>query len=496
MNPQVSTGDSRQKLAPEALSVRLQLVGVPRRNNAGARFWRFAVIAEVIADLLTITFSVMLGYFLYNWMSLGRQVYYEVSTVFAAAAAFALLMILMLYRSGAYRRGKSLLRVRETEQVLRVSAEAFVVAITASFLFSFLFSRWLLTLCLVLVPLALFLQKNALDVVISILQSHGYGMERLLIYGAGSTGRRVLSVLTRSPKLGLDPILFVDDDPAKSGTRVTAKSNGHRTHIPVVRGPVDRDVLFQYGVDSLIIAVPSISRDMLLYINEEAARSNVRVFFVPSQLLLADPLVEYRDIGGMLLASFDKPERWVGHEVVKRGLDVLGALLLLTVGAPLLLLLAILVKLDSPGSAWFRQERVGENGTLFRMFKLRTMYNDASPYEFSPTQSADSRITRIGRFLRKTSLDELPQLFNVLGGSMSLVGPRPEMPFIVDQYSDWQRQRLRVKPGLTGLWQLSGDRAFLIHENIDYDLYYIQNRNLFMDLAILLHTPVFAMRGI
>ena len=98
--------------------------------------------------------------------------------------------------------------------------------------------------------------------------------------------------------------------------------------------------------------------------------------------------------------------------------------------------------------------------------------------------------------LRRTSLDELPQLFNVLAGSMSLVGPRPEMPFIVEQYNDTHRQRLQVKPGLTGLWQLSGDRAFRIHENIEYDLYYIQRRNFFMDLAIVLHTVVFAMRGI
>jgi lipopolysaccharide/colanic/teichoic acid biosynthesis glycosyltransferase len=124
------------------------------------------------------------------------------------------------------------------------------------------------------------------------------------------------------------------------------------------------------------------------------------------------------------------------------------------------------------------------------------MYTDASGSDYSPQTQNDPRITRFGRFLRRTSLDELPQLLNVLQGSMSLVGPRPEMPFIVNEYGDKERQRLQVKPGLTGLWQLSGDRAFLIHENIEYDLYYIQHRNLFMDLAVLLHTSIFAMRGI
>jgi lipopolysaccharide/colanic/teichoic acid biosynthesis glycosyltransferase len=165
-------------------------------------------------------------------------------------------------------------------------------------------------------------------------------------------------------------------------------------------------------------------------------------------------------------------------------------------GIPVFLLLAAAIKLDSSGPVLLRQERVGRHGKLFGMFKFRTMRTGTELYDYSPQASSDSRITRLGRFLRRTSLDEAPQLLNVFQGSMSLVGPRPEMPFIVDQYTEKHRQRLDVKPGLTGLWQLSGDRAFLIHENLEYDLYYIQNRNFFMDLAILLHTSIFAMRGI
>jgi lipopolysaccharide/colanic/teichoic acid biosynthesis glycosyltransferase len=130
------------------------------------------------------------------------------------------------------------------------------------------------------------------------------------------------------------------------------------------------------------------------------------------------------------------------------------------------------------------------------MYKFRSMYVQASGPDYSPKTQDDPRITRVGKFLRKTSLDELPQLLNVLQGNMSLVGPRPEMPFIAEKYGEKERQRLQVKPGLTGLWQLSGDRAFLIHENIEYDLYYIRHRNIFMDLAVLLHTSIFAMRGI
>jgi lipopolysaccharide/colanic/teichoic acid biosynthesis glycosyltransferase len=124
------------------------------------------------------------------------------------------------------------------------------------------------------------------------------------------------------------------------------------------------------------------------------------------------------------------------------------------------------------------------------------MYHDVPPYGYSPRAQRDPRITRVGRFLRRSSLDELPQLLNVFLGQMSIVGPRPEMPFIVEQYTPLQRQRLVVKPGMTGLWQISADRAFLIHENLEYDLYYVRRRSLFMDIAILLHTFLHAAHGI
>jgi lipopolysaccharide/colanic/teichoic acid biosynthesis glycosyltransferase len=161
---------------------------------------------------------------------------------------------------------------------------------------------------------------------------------------------------------------------------------------------------------------------------------------------------------------------------------------------PLFLLIAFLIKVDSRGPALFIQKRVGRNGELFNIFKFRSMYINAPKYDFSPTTSVDPRITRIGRFIRQTSLDEFPQLINVLLGHMSLVGPRPEMPFIVQNYTPAQRQRLQMTPGITGLWQLSADRAHQIHENIQYDFYYIRNRGFFLDIAILIHTLFFAIR--
>ena len=124
------------------------------------------------------------------------------------------------------------------------------------------------------------------------------------------------------------------------------------------------------------------------------------------------------------------------------------------------------------------------------------MFIETDHYAVNPLDQKDPRITRVGRFLRKPSLDELPQTINVLKGNMSFVGPRPEMPFIVAEYNEIHKERLKVLPGITGLWQLSGDRKKAIHENMDYDLYYIRNASFFLDMAILIETLIFAFRGI
>jgi lipopolysaccharide/colanic/teichoic acid biosynthesis glycosyltransferase len=171
---------------------------------------------------------------------------------------------------------------------------------------------------------------------------------------------------------------------------------------------------------------------------------------------------------------------------------VIGLILLLM----LYPVLAILVKSSSSGPVLFRQQRVGKAGRPFAMYKFRTMYEDAPAYSYSPTAGRDPRITPVGRFLRRTSLDELPQVINVLLGQMSIVGPRPEMPFIVEQYTPTQRQRLALKPGMTGLWQISADRAYSIHQNPECDLYYARHRSIFLDIAIMLHTFLVAARGV
>ena len=171
------------------------------------------------------------------------------------------------------------------------------------------------------------------------------------------------------------------------------------------------------------------------------------------------------------------------------------ALTVLVVGLPLFLLTALLIKRESPGPVFFRQRRVGKDGQPFEMIKFRTMFVERSGDAPKPKTHDDPRLTGIGRWLRRYSLDELPQVLNVLKGDMSIVGPRPEMPFIVEKYGPLERERLRAKPGLTGLWQISYARGEAIHENMEYDIYYIEHQSFLLDLVIIALTGFAVVKG-
>jgi lipopolysaccharide/colanic/teichoic acid biosynthesis glycosyltransferase len=229
---------------------------------------------------------------------------------------------------------------------------------------------------------------------------------------------------------------------------------------------------------------------------------------------------------GTVLKSYYYAVHLVCKKAVKRLMDIIFSLILLVVFSPVLVLIAVLIKLDSKGPAIFTQMRIGVErrtrnqdtqwdeelwelddrfrdrrmknlrGKPFKIYKFRSMDTKAPKYARSPSSVKDSRLTRIGRFLRQSSLDELPQLFNVLKGEMSLVGPRPEMPFLVVEYNDFHAIRLQMKPGITGLWQLYGRRDVPIHQNLNYDLEYIRNWSLALDVEVMIKTVWAVIKGI
>lgn len=229
------------------------------------------------------------------------------------------------------------------------------------------------------------------------------------------------------------------------------------------------------------------------------ADMQIRMIMAPALTDVAGPRIHTQPVAGLPLIHVSTPNLGSGQRFLKRSFDLLGAVALLTVLSPVLLAVAVVVRFDSLGPILFRQVRVGTGGQHFLMFKFRSMVVDAEQRLAALQEQSegngvmfklktDPRITKVGRFLRRFSLDELPQLFNVLNGSMSLVGPRPPLPTEVEQYQRHVRRRLMVRPGLTGLWQVSGRSLLSWDDTVRLDLYYVENWSLAGDIAILLKT--------
>jgi exopolysaccharide biosynthesis polyprenyl glycosylphosphotransferase len=481
----------------EPLEVRRTSSGIGERGEGVQRRFEAVVnVLERVADFSAVVIGVFAARAIHESLHLGKDVRYPFHVVASGAAFFALVFVFLMDWEGGYQRGNSLLRIRETERILRVGMKAFLFVFPITFLAGQLFSRWLLILAMSILPLFLVAEKQLFWQCVRRMHAKGHGVENVLIYGAGFTGRKVFSALARSPKLGFNPVAVVDDNRDLAGETIFEHSYRRERSVSIIPGPITRQQIADCGARRVIVAIPSIPHDRFNEVLAEAIAAEARVAFVPRLSFSSEATTQCAEIDGLLISELGYLPKSPAYEMAKRVFDFLSSIVLIILALPLGVIIAILVRQDSPGPILFSQLRIGRGGKPFRLYKFRSMYVDAAKYGLHPQEAEDPRITLVGRFLRRTSLDELPQLINVLRGEMSLVGPRPEMPFIVEQYNTHQRQRLEVIPGITGLWQLSADRAFLIHENIFYDLYYIRHRSFFMDVAILLHTLAFAMRGI
>jgi exopolysaccharide biosynthesis polyprenyl glycosylphosphotransferase len=301
------------------------------------------------------------------------------------------------------------------------------------------------------------------------------------------------------PNLGYQIIGYVDDNPDK-GEGEIGRFRG--------LGALDNlsAVIDSESVDEVIITLPWNYHRRILSVLRECARRDVTARLVPDLFQMSMSRVEISDLGGVPLIEVHEIAFSHSERMFKRAVDLFGALVGLTLGAPIFGLIALAIKLDSPGPVLFKQVRVGKNNELFDVYKFRSMrvgaeselealrdLNEADGPIFKMRE--DPRITRLGRFLRRTSLDELPQFINVLRGEMSLVGPRPPIPDEVTQYKPWHKRRLAVRPGITGMWQVSGRSELTFDEMVLLDLYYIEHWSPWLDLNILLRTIPTALLG-
>lgn len=319
---------------------------------------------------------------------------------------------------------------------------------------------------------------------------------KVLIIGAGHAGQTLAARIQETPELGLTLVSFVDDDINKIGRQLFGR---------MIEGPVGSvpDVVRRHGVQEIFIAINSVEYSRLLEIIELCRSTYLPVTVTADHFRIVHNKINTSEFTFVDSLTIRPLRGGNPNRKLKIAFDMLGAGLIVLLLSPLLLAVAIAIKLDSKGPVFFSTEVVGKDGKLFRWYKFRTMIANNDPEihrkyveqiikENSATKKLDRdpRITRVGSILRKYSLDELPQLFNVLRGEMSMIGPRPCLPYEYNQFDEWHRRRFAVTPGMTGLWQVFGRNRndVTFNDSIILDLYYIQNHSLWLDIKIFFKT--------
>lgn len=454
-------------------------------------------LTQRIADFLTVVISFALGFVIY-FADGTRTVPYEFFQFVGLGALAGVIFLVVFHSLRLYESTTSLLNVVETRRLLIGWALGSLIFLSAVFFFRFLdLSRLMMFTSLAIAFLLLLLERSLTYQWHIKIRLKGAGSRAVVIYGAGVVGRHLYKRIYHSPGLGLRVLGFLDDDSSLWGKPVHI-GELRRKNENMVLGGLDelQRLMKSQALREVFVSIPNATYQRNLEIVQICRRNGLNVSVVPPTYGHQMHNIEVEDIGGIPILREKAKQPHFLYAFLKRTFDLAVSICALVFLSPLFALLALIVKMDSPGPIIFRQKRSGKDGAEFDFFKFRTMHVDANPYANTPQSAQDPRITRFGRWLRRSSLDELPQFWNVILGDMSIVGPRPEMPFIVAGYTSEQRERLRVRPGITGVWQISAVRGEPIHANLEYDLFYIEHRSLLLDLIIMIKTLATAIRGI
>ncbi len=410
------------------------------------------------------------------------------------AALYALWLVITWPVAGLYRDQRGRSWFEEVWAIINGATNATVVVMALNFLLRpQVFSRLMILEATTLTVAFLSIERLVYRYMRQVLRARGIGVERVLIVGAGDVGRAVLSAMIARPDLGYTPIGYIDDRPDR----------GH-VNMGRVRGLGDLDqfehLLEQRVADLIIITLPWAARQKIMDMVERCEYHGILARVVPDLFQLSMSQVRIENLEGIpLLGLGTKTRMNPTKHLIKRTIDIILVLLSAPISVPLALLVALAIKLDSPGPILFPHRRVGKDGHEFNMFKFRSMCDGADQMREDmirqtgadpkrPKWENDPRITRVGHWIRRASIDELPQLINVWRGEMSIVGPRPPTPDEVKHYEAWHRQRLNTLPGVTSLWQVSGRSKVPFEEQCLLDIYYIENWSIGLDFQIMLRT--------
>ncbi|MDA1110543.1 MAG: undecaprenyl-phosphate glucose phosphotransferase [Nitrospinae bacterium] len=382
-------------------------------------------------------------------------------------------------------RGKS--GAGEIFPILKVTSISVLILTAITFFYrEFSYSRVVVVYFWVLATLFMVISHWLVRKILSLVRGRGWNLQKVLIVGAGELGQTVAEKLNLHPEIGFQVVGYLTGHAGKIGSSF----QGH----PVLgEYPEVSKVIREHEVDQLFIALPLKAHDRLEQVLKYLGEETVDVKVVPDLLKYMNIHSGVEEFDGLPIVNLAESPLHGWNVVIKRTSDIILSSLALIISAPLMLLIAALVKMGSSGLVFYRQERMGLDQRVFWMLKFRSMKQEAEK-STGPVwaKENDERRTWIGTFLRKTSLDELPQLFNVLSGEMSLVGPRPERPVFIEDFKQsipHYMLRLKMKAGLTGWAQVNGWRGNTsLQKRIECDLYYIKNWSLLFDLKILFMT--------
>jgi exopolysaccharide biosynthesis polyprenyl glycosylphosphotransferase len=442
-------------------------------------------------------------------------------------APYALLLPLIIPIRLLLLRYYDLYRVRgefsfvdDVARVFKATAISSLLIVAAAFMYrggvtfrTYSYSRAIFVLDFALMFASLSIIRMIFRTGQIMMRRRGINLIPTLIVGRGAEAALCIREMRARPEIGYRIIGIVDNE------RTDVLAGASFEGVPVI-GSLETlpEAIRESRANEVIISDPNVPGEKLFDVMiQTGRRRGVEFRIAPTLLNCLPSKTEIDQVGSLPMVTLFRSPLSSGARIVKRTSDLLIAAAALTVLAPLWLLIALLIKLDSRGPVFYKQERVGMDGRIFLFYKFRSMQvgsDDATHREYQRAYisgradsnlgdderpvfklRADDRITRVGRLLRKTSLDELPQLFNVLRGDMSVVGPRPPIPYEVENYQVWHRKRLDMKPGITGLWQVSGRNRLPFDEMVRMDLYYIENWSLLLDIKIILQTLPVMWRG-
>jgi len=466
-------------------------------KNRGVRYLTIAT------DLLLMNLAFVLAYIArYQWQWLLPVAYQEPYTGYLGQQfVLTLLLVLTFSQHKVWRRRRGESWVDEMSRIFSATASGIALMMVFTFFFQpSPFSRLLLVWALVFIVVFIGSARLIRRSVLRVLYRRGRLVDRVLVVGSGEVGRSVIRTLLARPDLGFRIGGYLDD-----GSGENNLGSGLVPHLGSYRD-LQRVLGEQQNLHTIFIALPGEMHRQIMALLRISRTHNTRAQVVPDLLQMSLSQVEFINMSGIPMLGTREVRISRPGRFLKRVMDLTFVIVL---GIPVLLMTAVIalaIKIDSKGPVFYSGVRVARNGKHFDMYKFRSMVMDAEAQKDALQEwneadgpifkiKDDPRLTRVGRWLRRSSLDELPQLYNVLLGQMSLVGPRPPLPEEVAEYKPWQRQRLSIIGGITGLWQVSGRSNLTFDELCLLDIYYIENWTLTLDVRILLQTIPHAIFG-